>query len=251
MSKYASEINLDANDPAELDAVLQKVCTKLGLPIKTISHVRNHLRRALAGFKVLRDIRIPVRDGNYVLGDIYLPPEGKFPALVSSTPYGKRVVYSGPRTDDPNDVATFEKIEDTFFSTSDNSVIEIPYTGAYFANWTKQRAYENISHFNTFFWVPRGYAMVKLDPRGVSQTPGTRGVFVSEQEANDLFDAVEWVAKQTWCTGNVALSGNSYGANCQWQPAIQKPRGLKAFFPYGSQSPPRHILIVLNENFYS
>ncbi|KAH6694301.1 Alpha/Beta hydrolase protein [Leptodontidium sp. MPI-SDFR-AT-0119] len=235
ISKYATEINLDAENPADLDTVLQKLGSELGLVIKSIPHIRNHIRRALAGFKVLRDIQIPVRDGNYVLGDIYLASEGKFPALVSSTVYGKRVVYSGPVTDDPNDVAVFESLEDTFFSTSDNSALSVPYTGAYFENWTKQRDYENISHFNTFFWVPRGYAMVKIDPRGVGQTPGKRGVLVSEQEANDLFDAVEWAAKQSWCTGNVALAGNSYGANCQWRPVIQKPKGLKAFFPYGTE----------------
>ncbi|KAI8711053.1 Alpha/beta-hydrolase [Fusarium sp. LHS14.1] len=235
ISKHAPQIDLDVQDPSDLDTALKHVARELGLLLKTITHVRNHLRRALAGFRVLRDIQVPVRDGNYVLADIYLPPEGRFPTLVSSTVYGKRVVFSGPRLDDADEIAKFEEAEEIFFSTSDNSPITIPNTGGYFGSWTKQRGYETISTFNTFFWVPRGYAMVKIDPRGVGQTPGRRGVLVSDQEANDIFDVVEWTAKQPWSTGDVALSGNSYGANCQWQTVARKPKGLKAFIPYGTE----------------
>jgi putative CocE/NonD family hydrolase len=215
---------------------LYKIGCELSIVIKSESHVRNHIRRALAGFKVLRDIRIPVRDGNYVLGDIYLPlAEGRRPVLVSSTPYGKRVVYSGPNLDDPDDLAAFERVEDTWFSTSDNSELVIPHTAGYFSNWTKQRIWENISTFRSFFWVPRGYVMVKIDPRGVVQTPGKRASFVTEHEATDLYDAVEWAEKQAWSDGNIALAGNSYGANNQWRAASLKPKGLRAFMPYGSE----------------
>lgn len=219
--------------------MLSRICKELGLTVKSVPHVRNHLRRALAGFRVLRDLKIPVRDGAYVLGDIYLPLEqGQYPVLVGSTPYGKRVVYSGPSLEDAEDIAAFEKIEDTWFSTSDDSPLEIPHTGGYFANWTKQRVWETISTFKTFFWVPRGYAMVKIDPRGVVHTPGKRGLFISKNEATDLYDVVEWAAKQPWSSGNIALAGNSYGANCQWRTAIMKPKGLKACFPYGSEFKP-------------
>ncbi|KAJ9361583.1 hypothetical protein DTO027B9_744 [Paecilomyces variotii] len=234
VSNYAHEINLDAEDTRDVYQVLQKIGAEIGIPVKSIPHVRNHLRRAIAGFRVFRDIQIPVRDGNYVLGDIYLPPEGKLPALVSSTVYGKRVVYSGPRRDDYDEVAAFEKAEDDWHSTSADVPLHIPNTGPWFGTWTKQRVYETIGTFNTFYWVPRGYAMVKIDPRGVSQTPGTRGVLVSPQESSDISDVVEWVARQPWCTGNVGLAGNSYGANCQWPSAVRKPQGLRAIIPYAT-----------------
>lgn len=196
-------------------------------------------------------MKIPVRDGEYVLGDIYLPFKGdRFPVLMSSTVYGKRIVYSGPKLDDLDEIAGFEKAEEIFFTTSDNSPIPIPNTDGLFANWSKQRIFETISTFNTFFWVPRGYAMVKIDPRGVGQTPGKRGILVSDQELNDLCDAVEWIARQSWCTGKVALTGNSYGGNWQWQVAVHKPRGLKALVPFGSK--PHSCVFVVgrtNGNF--
>ena len=72
--------------------------------------------------------------------------------------------------------------------------------------------------------------MLKIDPRGVSQTPGVRGV--PGQETSDLCEAVEWAAKQHWCDGNVALVGNSYGANWQWTVAARKPKGLRCFVPF-------------------
>lgn len=217
--------------------MLQKIGEDLGFVIKTVPHVRNHLRRSLDGLRVLRDIRIPLRDGNYVLADLFLPyNDSPVPALVSSNVYGKRVVYSGPRLDDPKEQAEFERIEDHFYSTSDNSQIEIPNTGnGYFFNWTKQRVYETASTLRSLWWVPRGYAMVKIDPRGVGQTPGRRGLFISDQETDDIFDAVEWAANQTWSNGSVALTGNSYGANCQWPVAALKPKGLKCIVPYGSK----------------
>jgi predicted acyl esterase len=37
---------------------------------------------------------------------------------------------------------------------------------------------------------------------------------------------------QSWCSGKVALAGNSYGANVQWSVARMKPKGLSAFIPY-------------------
>lgn len=154
---------------------------------------------------------------------------------MSSTVYGKRVVYSGPNRDDPDEVAAFEKAEDDRHSTSADYPLTIPHTGPWFGVWTKQRVYETIGTFNTFYWVPRGYAMVKMDPRGVSETPGTREVSISRQNAKDFSDVVTWVSKQPWCTGSVATAGNSYGANSQWPVAVEKPEGLKAIIPYASK----------------
>lgn len=104
---------------SDLDDVLSKICGELKLAPKSVSHTRNHLRRAAAGFKVMRDIRIPVRDGNYVLSDVYLPLEHgkKYPVLLSCTIYGRRIICSGPDTQDEKDVAEFERVEDEWYST--------------------------------------------------------------------------------------------------------------------------------------
>lgn len=192
-----------------------KIYTDLKLVPKTVPHARNHLRRASAGFKVMRDIRIPLKNANYVLGDVYLPLSyGKlYPVLVSATMYGKRVVASGPDVSDPEDVAKFEKYEDDWHTTTVETELVIPNQANNFKTWTHQRGFENIATFNTFTYVPHRYAMLKIDPRGVSQTPGVRGV--PGQLESDYFDAVEWAAQQPWSNGAVALAGSSQGGSLQ------------------------------------
>ncbi|KAH8706050.1 hypothetical protein BGW36DRAFT_354429 [Talaromyces proteolyticus] len=69
--RYTCSIRPNKN-LSDLDEILPKVCGELKIRPKSIALTKNHPRRAAAEFKVIRDIRIPVRDGNYVLGDIYL-----------------------------------------------------------------------------------------------------------------------------------------------------------------------------------
>lgn len=231
VGKYASQINLDSSDTSDLDGMLSSICSELGIAPKMVSHTRNHLRRAAGGFKVLRDLPIPTRNNGSILGDVYLPvQQGKrYPVLISCTIYGRRVFYSGPDLDDTDDIAAFEKAEDDWHSTPETAPIKIP-RGSWGPSWESQRGFENIATFNTFSYVPHGYAMVKIEPRGVSQTAGTRGV--PGELTSDFYDAVEWAAEQSWSTGNVGLVGSSYGANIQWNVASLKPRGLKCFVPY-------------------
>ncbi|PMD30642.1 alpha/beta-hydrolase [Hyaloscypha variabilis F] len=234
IAKYASQVDLDARSESNLDDVLSKICGELKLSPKSVSHTRNHLRREAAGFKVMRDIQIPVRDGNFVLGDVYLPiGHGKrYPVLLSCTIYGRRVICSSPNLEDEKDIAAFEKVEDDWHSTPAGVDIQVPDDRIWTGDWIRQRGFENIATFNTFRYVPHGYAMVKIDPRGVSQTPGTRGV--PGQLAADFFDAVEWAAEQSWSDGSSALVGSSYGANVQWSVAQMRPKGLKCFVPFAS-----------------
>ncbi|KAJ5669245.1 Alpha/Beta hydrolase protein [Penicillium macrosclerotiorum] len=181
----------------------------------------------------MRDISIPTRDGSFVLADVYLPlsPRGNHPVLISCTIYGRRIFYSGPDLEDQDEIVAFEKAEDEWHSTSTDVEIQVP-RKSWGKSWASQRGFENIATFNTFTYVPRGYAMVKVDPRGVSQTPGTRNV--PGQLSSDFFDAVEWATEQSWSNGSIALVGSSYGANTQWDVVTMKPKGLKCFVPYAS-----------------
>lgn len=235
IAKHSGSVNLESQNLTEIDSVLSTICTELGTIPKTVAHVRNYLRRLATGFTVWRDIKIPVRDAKYVIGDVYVPLDHsqRYPALVSCTTYGKRVVYSGPDVESPEEVAAFELAEDRFHTTNADADILMPNTGPWFGGWTKQRGYETIATFNSYYWVPRGYAMVKIDPQGVGQTPGVRNV--PNQETNDFFDAIEWIAEQDWCDGNIASVGNSYGANTQWALGYLRPRGLKAMVPYAGR----------------
>ncbi|KAH7110926.1 Alpha/Beta hydrolase protein [Dactylonectria macrodidyma] len=234
LSRYASRIDLDSPDLSALDAVLLDIGKNLSVPPKTVPHARNQIRRAMAGFKVLRDVKVPLRDGHFVYADIYLPlsGQGRYPVLLANTIYGKRVVYSGPDLSLPVEVAEFERAEDEWFTTPSAVDIRVPHTTPTVGRWAYQRRFETTSSFNTFLWVPRGYVMVKIDPRGVGQTPGTRNV--PGQETSDICDAIEWAADQPWSTGSVGLSGSSYGANVQWPVAALKPKGLKCFVPFAT-----------------
>src|SRR5262249_2805760 len=77
----------------------------------------------------------------------------------------------------------------------------------------------------------RGYAVVRVDTRGISGAPGPLSLF-SEQEALDHYDAIEWSAAQEWCTGAVGLVAASYGATIQWTVARLRPPSLRAMIPW-------------------
>src|SRR5687768_8307869 len=81
------------------------------------------------------------------------------------------------------------------------------------------------------FWVPRGYAHVIVDVRGSNDSEGHYDLF-GNQEQQDLYDVIEWVAEQPWCDGNVGMSGVSYMGRSQLFAAQQQPPHLKAIFPY-------------------
>jgi predicted acyl esterase len=80
------------------------------------------------------------------------------------------------------------------------------------------------------FWVPRGYVHVIVDVRGTNDSEGSWQM-EGPLEQQDLFDLVEWVARQPWCDGNVGMTGESYYAASQLRAATQRPPHLKAIFP--------------------
>jgi predicted acyl esterase len=82
----------------------------------------------------------------------------------------------------------------------------------------------------TDFWVPRGYAHVILNARG---TNGSGGVYdcYGTLERHDLYDAIEWLAAQPWCDGNVGMIGISAFAMSQLAAAAEQPPHLRAIFP--------------------
>ena len=75
------------------------------------------------------------------------------------------------------------------------------------------------------FYVEEGYAYVHLDLRGCGRSGGEFG-FLDPQEQHDLYDAVEWVAAQEWCTGKVGSIGQSYYCMTQWFLGALNPPSL-------------------------
>ena len=70
---------------------------------------------------------------------------------------------------------------------------------------TSRRApnpYMNWETVNPLWWVPRGYAALRVDTRGTGKSPGRTDPF-SPSEARDFYDVIEWAARQPWCNGRV------------------------------------------------
>jgi uncharacterized protein len=78
--------------------------------------------------------------------------------------------------------------------------------------------------------VPRGYAVVNCDLRGFGHSDG-EGTMLSDAEAHDYYDLIEWAAAQPWSTGRVGLNGDSYLALSQWRVAALRPPHLAAICP--------------------
>jgi len=73
-----------------------------------------------------------------------------------------------------------------------------------------------------------GYAVVTQDVRGRYGSSGEFYIYINE--AKDGYDAVEWVADQTWCNGRVGTWGQSYQAATQNALAIMRPPHLTTMF---------------------
>ena len=81
------------------------------------------------------------------------------------------------------------------------------------------------------YFVERGYVGVLLDVRGTGSSSGSTERMLRLQESTDGYDAVEWIADQPWCDGNVGITGISYGGFTSYLVAAQAPPHLKASIP--------------------
>jgi len=68
------------------------------------------------------------------------------------------------------------------------------------------------------FWIPAGYAIVNMNLPGYANSGGPPSAF-SEHQAKCYYEAIEWVAKQLWCSGKVGLNGVSFLAITQFHVA--------------------------------
>jgi putative CocE/NonD family hydrolase len=147
---------------------------------------------------VEKDVKIPMRDGAVLYADVLRPDGGaeRFPAIMTIGPYQKDRLWIPP--------ADLEEKANPYLAWE---------TG------------------NPLWWCPRGYALVRVDARGSGKSPGPSDPN-SYAEAMDFYDAIEWVAKLPWCSGNIGTLGVSYHANCQWRVAKLQPPSLKAIIPW-------------------
>lgn len=77
----------------------------------------------------------------------------------------------------------------------------------------------------------RGYVLCRVDVRGTGSSGGVALDEYTEAETLDGYDAVEWLAAQSWCTGAVGMWGISYGGFTAIQVAKLRPPHLRAIVP--------------------
>ncbi len=83
------------------------------------------------------------------------------------------------------------------------------------------------------FFVPRGYAVCLQDVRDRYRSEGTGDYYhaVTEQQGDDGYDTVEWIAQQPWSNGRIGTAGSSYAAITQVRMALERPPHLSAIWP--------------------
>lgn len=75
----------------------------------------------------------------------------------------------------------------------------------------------------------RGYRVVAQDVRGKFRSEGDALLFVNE--VDDGYDTIEWITRQPWSNGRVAMWGDSYYGYTQWAAAASGHPALKAIAP--------------------
>lgn len=78
----------------------------------------------------------------------------------------------------------------------------------------------------------KGYAVVMQDVRGMGGSGGMHIPFIHEKK--DGMKTLDWIAKQTWCDGNVGMWGSSYLGYCAMIVAPEQHPALKAIFNISS-----------------
>jgi putative CocE/NonD family hydrolase len=81
------------------------------------------------------------------------------------------------------------------------------------------------------WFAGRGFALCRLDVRGTGGSPGIAVDEYMDDQTQDGYDAVEWLAAQPWCNGNVGMWGISWGGFTSIQVAMLRPPHLRAILP--------------------
>lgn len=84
-------------------------------------------------------------------------------------------------------------------------------------------------HQDGIHFARAGFAFVAVDCRGRGGSGGEFAQWI--HDGPDGYDAIEWIAQQGWCDGQVGLCGGSYTGWNQWMIAAQLPPALKTIVP--------------------
>ncbi|HEV2638930.1 MAG TPA: CocE/NonD family hydrolase [Actinocrinis sp.] len=203
--------------------------------LRSAAAARNEVRRTVLGIRRLRDVKIPLQNGSFVYADVFRPDDDEpVPVIMNCGVYGRAFVHHSICNEE--DAEHHEAMEDRYFRGNSDGYV-----------------YENHEAVNTATWVPRGYALVRVDGPGAGKSPGVLGIWGIE-EAEAYRDAIEWAGEQPWSNGNVGLWGMSYYAMNQHAVASLHPAHLKAMIAIGTDADLYEEVIytggILNEEFF-
>lgn len=160
--------------------------------------------------KVEKDIMVALRDGIRIAVDVYRPDvEGeKFPAILCWGEWGK----------DAQDIVAWMK-------DYPQRYLDTPF-------WNG-----SIEGCDFTYTVPRGYAHVIPEPRGLGNSEGVNLGDATLHDRRDIYDTVEWIAAQPWCTGKVVMMGPSSYSRAQLQAGQEPSPHLYALRPDEAPEP--------------
>jgi putative CocE/NonD family hydrolase len=90
-------------------------------------------------------------------------------------------------------------------------------------------------HDRAMYFARNGYAFALVDARGRGNSGGEFEPFANE--GRDGHDVVEWLARQSWCNGKVAMWGGSYAGFDQWSTLKESPPHLTTIVPAAAAHP--------------
>ena len=158
------------------------------------------------GMRIDWDVPITMDDGVVLRADIFRPLGAeKVPAILTYGPYGKGLAF-----------------QEGYKTAWDIMARDYPD-----ALEGSSNLYQSWEVPDPEKWVPDGYACVRIDSRGAGRSEGYLSVH-SPRETQDIYDCIEWLAEQPWCTGKVGMNGISYFAANQWRVAAKQPPHLAA-----------------------
>ena len=163
---------------------------------------------APAGVRTDWNVAVPMRDATVLRVNVFRPPiDDPVPVILCAHPYGKDRVPAR-RGGVNNQYRAFPQPHPIRFS-----------------EWTGWESPDPAT------WTARGYAVINADLRGAGTSDGV-GELLSEQEARDYHDLIEWAGTQPWSSGKVGLLGVSYLAISQYGAAASRPPHLAAICPW-------------------
>ena len=104
----------------------------------------------------------------------------------------------------------------------------LPDKGKRFPVLLNMTPYGPATYFSTY--TNKGYAHVNVDVRGTGASEGKLCLFC-DREQKDVYDVVEWIARQKWSNGKVGMYGGSYQGITPLMGASEQPPHLKAIVP--------------------